>query len=136
MDTNMLILACALLLVALACVICFTARPKQNRYTSDYQDTPAPPLEKKRHEFSKIIMEVMLIVWVLASLVSFWVVLFRDQSILMDVLGFIQTTVTVVAGGYYAKSGAENWKKLSTTTVKEDDTNGNQCETNMGLSEE
>ncbi len=131
MDTNFLILACVMLLVAVV-VLVVVLRPGQNNYAPRSKCKE----EKKHVEFSKVIMEVMLVVWVLSSLVGFWVILFRDQAVLMDVLGFIQTTVTVVAGGYYAKSGAENWKKLSALPSQEEDNLDEQRTTNMDFSEE
>lgn len=64
-------------------------------------------------EFSKIMLLVILGMWVLGGFLGFWVVIFRDASMLMDILDYIHTPVLAGVGVYGAKSGAENWKKLS-----------------------
>ncbi len=128
MDTNTILLVVLLLFSAIILLIFSQKKP------------PSPPtplatgegtIEKYHLEFSKLIMGIVLLMWVIGGLVGFWVVVFRDISQLMDILDYIQTPVVTSVGIYGAKSGVENWAKLSqnkdktsvTTTRNEEEEN-------------
>lgn len=67
-----------------------------------------------------MIMGIMLTMWVLGGFVGFWVVVCEDFSFLMDVQNYVSYPVTASIGMYGAKSGVENWKKLSLQDEKSD----------------
>ncbi len=71
-------------------------------------------------ETSKQALGLLLLVWALAAVVGLWQSL-NDPDKLSEVLDFVQATTQIGLGGYYAKAGAENWKKFSTTKDKEDE---------------
>lgn len=118
MDTNSMILVAVLLFVAVLIIVVILAqKPRQ------YQQTPEKPRKTAHLETSKQVLGVLLLVWAIGGLVGLWQVLFRDPDQLEQVLSYIQSTVQLGLGGYLAKAGAENWKKLSptTTTTKKED---------------
>lgn len=107
MDTNTLILVLGLLFLGIVVLFAVLFSGKREKLEVNR------PIEKAHFEFSKLLILVMVCMWVFGGLVGFWVVVFKDFSLLTEVQSYVSYPVTVGIGFYSCKSGAENWKKIS-----------------------
>lgn len=111
METLSLFLVIGMLFIAIIilAVVCLS----KNKQSDDYCH------KKKRQEFMKVMMVVVLSVWILANLVGFWVVIFVDVTKLDNMLEFTEKLPLLAMGAYAAKAGAENVTKNKTQTNEE-----------------
>lgn len=128
MDTSimtMVFLAILLLILGVFVVIftVSTLKKQEGHFPETNEEASCEKVDKKLSmEFSKIMLLILLSMWVLGGMVGFWVVLSGDSSMLLNILDYIETPVMTGVGVYGAKSGVENWKKLSTATTVAEDT--------------
>ncbi len=144
MDSNMsamIILAIFLLFLGLFVVVYTVTilKKQQGTVTTVVQEKNSDKKEARcSMEFSKIMLLTVLGMWVFGGVVGFWVVIFSDSSMLMNILDYIETPVMTGIGVYGAKSGVENWKKLSTgaSTVGQTSENAEKSEESVGTIDE
>lgn len=116
MDTNTVILVLGLLFFGIMMLVAVIL-------SSKWQKEYGTSKNKKHLEFSKLLMLSMISMWILGGLVGFWVVLLKDYTLLSEVQTYVSYPVTAGIAFYSAKSGAENWKKLSNDKVQEEGQN-------------